>query len=104
VPSPVCLKADTFLCVGKDCRKDQAHIELRKRILPLGKVRRVSCQDLCGGPVAGVRVGGKVEWFEKVRKPKQRDAVVALATGVESKVPAALKSSWARKHSGKIKR
>ncbi len=101
--SPTCLQRDTYLCMGKDCRKDDGHRELRDAILPLGKVKRVKCQDLCGGPVAGVAVAGRVEWFEKVRKPQERDAVVALATGALGSVPAALKPRWARKRSGKIK-
>jgi hypothetical protein len=101
--SPACLKQATFLCNGKDCRKDDGHSELRAALLPLGRVKRVKCQDLCGGPVAGVEIDGRVEWFEKVRKPRQRQAVVALATGSISKVPVELRSSWARKRGGKIK-
>ena len=102
--SPTCLQRETYLCMGKDCRKDDGHQELRAAISSLGKVKRVKCQDLCGGPVAGVVVGGRVEWFEKVREPRERAAVIALATGAVDTVPAELKPRWARKRSGKIKR
>ena len=70
----------------------------------MGKVHRVKCQDLCEGPVAGVEVQGRVEWFEGVRRSRHRDAVLALATGSTKKVPAELKDRWAHKHSGKVKR
>jgi hypothetical protein len=101
---PVCLERPTFLCVGKDCRKDDGHRELRAAILPLGKVKRVKCQDLCGGPVAGIEIDGRVEWFEKVRKPRERNAVVALATGAIDRIPGDLRSNWARKRGGKVRR
>ena len=70
-----------YLCVGKDCRRYDGHTELKKALGAVGKVHRVTCQDLCEGPVAGVEVHGRVEWFEKVRKGRERDAVIALATG-----------------------
>jgi hypothetical protein len=94
--------AQCFLCVGKDCRKDDGYRELASAVAVLPKVRRVKCQDLCGGPVAGVVVDGKVEWFEKLRRSKQRAALVELAAGQARKVPSELRSSWARKRSGKF--
>jgi hypothetical protein len=93
-----------YLCNGKDCRRAEGHGDLRKALRAVGKVQVVKCQDLCEGPVAGVVVDGKVEWFEKLRRARHRDAVVALAVGAEGKVPADLRDRWARKHQGKIKR
>jgi hypothetical protein len=98
-PKPLC-----YLCVGKDCRRDVGHVELRAALGSIGKVRRVKCQDLCEGPVAGVEVDGRVEWFEVIRKPRQREAVMALAVGPSTKVPAELRDRWAKKRSGKVKR
>jgi hypothetical protein len=94
--------AQCFLCVGKDCRKDDGYRELVSAVSVLPKVRRVKCQDLCSGPVAGVVVDGEVEWFEHLRRGKERSALVQLATGKVSKVPAELRSHWARKRSGKF--
>ena len=97
-------KLQCYLCVGKDCRRDVGHAELKSALGDISRVRTVKCQDLCEGPVAGVEVGGRVEWFEGVRKARHREAVVALATGATTKVPAVLQGRWARKHSGKVKR
>jgi hypothetical protein len=97
-PKPSC-----FLCVGKDCRRDVGHAELATALGSIGKVRRVKCQDLCEGPVAGVELDGRVEWFEGIRQGKHRDAVVALATGAATKVPGDLRGHWVRKRSGKVK-
>jgi hypothetical protein len=94
--------AQCFLCVGKDCRRDDGYQELVSAVAVLPRVRHVKCQDLCGGPVAGVVVDGRVEWFEKLRKGKHRAAIVELASGATSKVPSVLRSSWARKRSGKF--
>ena len=93
-----------YLCVGKDCRRDDGYKELGSVLTSIGKVKRVKCQDLCEGPVAGVDVDGRVEWFEGIRKARHRDAVVALAVGGGTKVPAELRDRWASKRSGKVKR
>ncbi len=92
-----------YVCTDKDCRREDGYAELRASLRTLGKVREVDCQDLCEGPVAGVEVHGKVEWFEKLRKERFRDAVVALATGELDGVPRVLRSRWAHKRSGKVK-
>jgi hypothetical protein len=98
-PKPLC-----YLCVGKDCRRDVGYSELGTALGSIGKVKRVKCQDLCEGPVAGVEVDGRMEWFEGVRKARHREAVVALATGRSTEVPAELRGAWVRKRSGKVKR
>lgn len=42
-------------------------------------VERVRCQKICHGPVVGARVGGRLEWFERVAKPKAQRALARLA-------------------------
>ena len=93
-----------YVCTGKDCRRDDGHRELLSALKAVGDVTRVKCQDLCEGPVAGVVVHGRVEWFEKLRKERHRAAVAALVEHGADKVPGDLKDRWAKKHSGKIKR
>ena len=93
----------SYVCIGKDCRCDEGHKELLAALRGVGKVQRVKCQDLCEGPVAGVEVGGRVEWFEKIRRGRHRDAVVCLANGSITKVPAVLQDRWAHKRRGKVK-
>ncbi|HJR26759.1 MAG TPA: hypothetical protein VJ804_14875 [Acidimicrobiales bacterium] len=100
------MKADArrcYVCTDKDCRRDDGFDELVAALRRTGPVREVDCQDLCDGPVAGVPVHGRVEWFEKIRRQRARDAVVALATGRVDEVPKILRSRWARKRSGKVK-
>jgi hypothetical protein len=93
-----------YVCTGKDCRRDEGHRELLDAMRAVGNVERVRCQDLCEGPVAGVLLGDRVEWFEKLRKPRHRAAVAALVQHPRTKVPSELKDRWAKKHGGKIKR
>ena len=92
-----------YVCTDKDCRRENGYDELRAALKAAGKVHEVDCQDLCEGPVAGVVVDGKVEWFEKLRKERFRAAVVALADGELDEVPRVLKSRWVHKRSGKVK-
>jgi hypothetical protein len=96
-------KPRCYVCTDKDCRRDDGYAELVTALRATGKVKEVDCQDLCEGPVAGVEVGGKIEWFEKLRKERFRTAVVALATGELDEVPRVLKARWAHKRSGKVK-
>ena len=97
-------KPRSYVCTGKDCRRDDGFKELVRALEATGRVREVDCQDLCEGPVAGVVLDGEVEWFERVRKSRARDAVVALATGKVDEVPKILRPRWAKKRSGKVKR
>ena len=97
-------KQQCYVCTGKDCRRDEGFKELLRALEDRTRVREVDCQDLCEGPVAGVVVDGQVEWFERVRKGRARDAVVALATGKVDDIPKILRPRWAKKRSGKVKR
>ncbi len=92
-----------YVCTDKDCRREDGYRELLSDLRAVAKVREVDCQDLCEGPVAGVVVDGQVEWFEKLRKERFRQAVVALVRGEHDEVPRVLKARWARKRSGKVK-
>src|SRR5689334_12611113 len=92
-----------YVCTGKDCRRDDGFKELRRDLDKVAKVREVDCQDMCDGPVAGVVLDGRVEWFEKIRKERYRTAVIELVTGERDSVPNVLKARWAKKHSGKVK-
>jgi hypothetical protein len=94
----------TYVCVGKDCRRDKCHRDLLTALDASGQVTRVPCQDICKGPVAGTVVDGEVEWFKRVRKPGQRRALVALIREGGRPIPDELRSRWVPKRSGKIRR
>ena len=34
------------------------------------KVKKLGCQKICKGPVAGLKVRGRVEWFARVDRTK----------------------------------
>jgi hypothetical protein len=42
-------------------------------------VRRVGCQKICKGAVAGLEVNGRMEWFARVDRPKPMVALARLA-------------------------
>jgi hypothetical protein len=63
------------------CRKCKHHACLMTFLDEVGvPVTRVGCQKICTGAVAGLEVNGRMEWFERVDRPKP---MVALARLVE---------------------
>jgi hypothetical protein len=95
---------DAYVCTSKDCRKAKCHAELLDALRGAGKVEAVGCQDICKGPVAGVEVGGRIEWFKRVRRHKHQAAVVELARDGALEVPPELRDRWVPKRGGKVKR
>jgi hypothetical protein len=92
-----------FLCVGKDCRRHERHPDLLAELAAAAEVERVPCQDICKGPVAGVEVGGRIEWFKRLRKRRHRRALVDLARGGRE-VPEPLRERWVPKRGGRVPR
>jgi hypothetical protein len=91
-----------YLCTGKACRKKKSdHRELRKQLESCTDVEEVGCQKCCSGPVVGIEVKGKLEWFTRLRSGGlRRDAVRSLREGSPSK------TLWKRrekKRSGKLR-
>jgi hypothetical protein len=75
---PTCL----LVCVGKDCRRSEGFDELLVAVRGLEHVEQAPCQDLCHGPIVAVRIDGELRWFDRIRKHKQRTAVLrAVASG-----------------------
>jgi len=98
MPTPV------YLCTGKHCSRSPGHAELAAAVGADPDLRPtpVRCQKVCKGPVAGVAVDGSVEWFARIRKPKARRAVVALARD-GGPVPPRLEQRRAAKRSGQLR-
>ena len=70
-----------YLCKGSDCRRRSAERDsLVKSIGTLAEVEPVRCQKICKGPVVGLEVDGKVEWFKSVRTMKARRALKRFLT------------------------
>jgi hypothetical protein len=86
------------------CRKCKGHKCLTDFLLTKTEaaVQGVRCQKICSGPIAGVAVAGRMEWFERVDKAKAMVGVAQLATKPGSaKVPKALRKERVGKHSGR---
>jgi hypothetical protein len=86
--------------VCKKCKGHQCLIDFLKDTAQV-KVTKVGCQKICKGPVAGVPVHGRMEWFERVDKAKPMVGVARLADGGRSDIPAALEKRRIRKRSGR---
>ena len=93
-----------YVCTGKDCRKAKCYPELVAVLRAAGEVDEVKCQDICKGPVAGVEVGGRVEWFKRVRKHRHQAALAELVQAAVGEVPTVLRDRWVPKRGGKVKR
>jgi (2Fe-2S) ferredoxin len=70
---PDCL----LVCAGKDCRGSSGFEALMDAAEHLPHAYATPCQGLCHGPIAGVRVDGRVHWYERVRTGKVRKQLIA---------------------------
>ena len=65
-----------LLCTGKSCRKKaKVQAEILANLDEDIGIQPVRCQDVCSGPVIGLKVRGRWEWFKKLRKAKDAHAV-----------------------------
>ena len=64
-----------LLCTGKSCRKKaKVQAEILANLDEDIVIQPVRCQDVCSGPVIGLKVRGRWEWFKKLRKAKDAHA------------------------------
>ena len=92
-----------LLCTGKSCRKKaKVQAEILANLDEDIVIQPVRCQDVCSGPVIGLKVGGRWEWFKKVRKAKDANAV--NKTLRRDKVSDGLKKLHVKKRSGKLRK
>jgi hypothetical protein len=93
-----------LVCGGSDCRKAEGHTALRDALADAGEaeVRIVGCQKICKGPVAGVEVGGRLEWFKRLRGPKSRRALLRLVH-LGAPLPDRLRKRRVAKRSGRLR-
>jgi hypothetical protein len=89
-----------FVCCGESCRsRKKARKALVAALEPVAVIEHVDCQKICAGPVAGLEVAGKLEWFSDLRSDKARRKLVKLVE--EGKLAKSLQRRWVRKRSGK---
>lgn len=70
------------------------------------KVKRVGCQKICKGPVAAVKVGGRIEWFARLDRAKPMVAFLRTAQDKRSgrKLPGPLEARRVARRSGRAVR
>jgi hypothetical protein len=86
------------------CRKCKGHACLTSFLddVPELRVQAVGCQKVCKGAVVGLEVGGRMEWYQRVNRPKPMVALARLAQrGGTGKVAKPLAKRWVRKRSGR---
>lgn len=89
-----------YVCCGKRCReRRRARKELIAELETVAIVEQVDCQKICKGPVAGLEVAGKLEWFRKLDSEKSRQRLVKLIT--KGKLGKRLEKRRVDKRSGK---
>jgi hypothetical protein len=94
--------AECWVCTGKDCSRAKGHRALLDEASAVADVHLVRCQKVCEGPVLGVRVGGRIEWFERIRGEKSRRAGLRLVT-TGGPLPERLARRRSRKRSGQLR-
>lgn len=96
---------EVFVCTMRGCGKRSARTDLVAELDGVACLTEVRCQSVCVGPVAGVVVDGRLEWFERVTTPKARRRLRQLvAGGGAGPLPKALAKRRRAKRAGKLKR
>lgn len=91
-----------WLCRSGDCRGAKGHDALREALVDAGvSVRAVNCQDICKGPVVGLKINRELRWYKRLRGRALRQALIK---SVERGAPTTrLKAQEVRKRRGKLR-
>lgn len=91
-----------YVCHGSDCRKKKKEWKaLNESLGEQGTVCPVRCQKICKGPVVGVEVSGRLEWFSKLKKKTLHSQFIALTQ--RGAVTTRLKTHLCKKRRGKLR-
>ena len=90
------------MLVCKKCKDSKCLVGFLKAKTDV-KVVPVGCQKICHGPVVGVDVAGRMEWFERVGKAKPMVALARLSAD-GGKVAKPLEKRRVAKRSGRAPR
>ena len=91
-----------LVCTGRSCRKRKAAQRRLEAAIPADvAVKEVRCQNICSGPVIGIPVDGRWEWYKKLRKERHFDALERSLT--DGEVDDVLAARRVKKRSGKLR-
>jgi hypothetical protein len=86
-------------CKHSDCLTEMLHERSHE------PVQLARCQKICHGPVVGVMVDGRMEWFERVDRVRQLAALLRLVKQEHpTKIPKQLKQLRVKRRSGRAVR
>ena len=91
-----------YICTGSSCRKKKSAYKKLCAALKEQEdieLKEVRCQKICSGPVVGLRITGKWEWFSKVRRSRDYTAIIDSLT--RGKITKKLAERREKKRSGK---
>lgn len=91
-----------FICGGSACsKKPKKKKALIESIQDVVSIEQVGCQEICRGPVAGVTVKGRLEWFRRLDTKNSRKALAKLAA--RGKLSQPLKKRRVKKLAGRLR-
>ncbi len=93
-------KKKVFVC--KKCKNADCLVRVLKK--SEAKLVPVGCQKICAGPVVGLKVAGRMEWFRRVDTPKSLAGIRMLAERRKKEPVRALERRRLAKRSGRSPR
>ena len=90
--------------VCRKCKNHDCIVDILRRRTDVS-VELVRCQKICHGPVVGLPVAGKMEWFEKVERLREVAALVLVTSKRgNGSIPKPLRKRRLKKRSGRAPR
>ncbi len=96
------MATEVAVCRGSSCTKRKKRYQALLDRLRGHDVTKVKCQSICKGPVAGVVLDGRWEWFRRLDTTKALDALAKLVETQE--MAPRLKRRRVKKRRGKLRR
>lgn len=90
-----------YLCTGSDCTDETSGQALREALAGHGEICEVRCQKICKGPVVGVEIDDRIEWFSRLKTQGMRKHLARLLSSGE--LHTSLSARRLRKRSGKFR-
>ena len=91
----------TTVAVCRKCRNHDCLVEVLEAHSRV-TLQLVRCQKICRGPVVGLPIAGRMEWFERVDGVKELAALVrATKKRHRDKIPKPLAKRRVRRYAGR---
>jgi hypothetical protein len=88
--------------VCRKCKRQECLVDILEQHDHDLVVRHVRCQKICHGPVAGLEVDGRMEWFERVDDIQSIAGLLRLVRRPDrGKIPKPLRKHRVKKRSGR---